>query len=462
MDNSLSLKNSDNKNFSSEQTMKQNRFRGIQSKVRQKRKQENIIYSKDELDIEKPKKKIETPNQQTINEYKSFVKIYPELLPQTHVFKTISTIYKNTILNNPKMPTQSDYTKYKEYKENDKNNFLNKFFSNTDSLNSYLQQEPNSETFETVLYSYPNTNFFLFLTKELWYSDIKIFKSNGDLDIKQLKYQIFKDIFRTTKITINNTVLNRTEFIPFVNDKKFYEGTDYINLKIMNLIDIENIPIDLNIINLIDILLIQQIVQQTTDSVLNSLATKGIFQGGEAGEEGKILEYNIVLNKHEKYIQFHNKTSLLTMSMNPTYGSFESWFKINLNDLQYSFRFNIILPPEQTQEERTEEEQTQQVTQSPLQKYTNNISNIGKNVIDYAKNHPDSVAAGIGATSVLGSGIGALLLGVLGGKSQKRLNKIRNKKTHKNKNYRLKKYNQSKNKNKNKNKKYKTNKYRNL
>lgn len=432
MDNSLSLKNSDNKNFSSEQTMKQNRFRGIQAKTKQKNKQENKIYSKDELDIEKPKKKfIETPNQKTINEYKSFIKIYPELLPQTHVFKTISTIYKNTILNNPRIPTQTDYIKYKEYKENDKTSFLNKFFSNTESLNTYLQEEPNSEIFETVLYSYPDTNFFLFLTKELWYSDIKIFKSNGDLDMKQLKYQIFKDVFRTTKITINNTVLNRSEFIPFINDKKFYEGTDYINLKMMNLIDMENIPIDLNIINLIDILLIQQIVQQTTDSVLNTLARKGIFQGGEAGEGGKILEYNIVLKKNEKYIQFHNKTSLLTMSINPTYGSFKSWFKIDLNDLQYSFKFYINLPPEQTKEE------TQQVIQSPLQKYSNNISNIGKNAIDYAKSQPESVAVGIGASSVLGSGIGALLLaGVLGGKSKKYV-KSKNKNTRKNKNHKL-------------------------
>lgn len=434
MDNTLSLNNSDINSMSKDPNIVQDRFRTKNAKQKNK----NLIYAKDDLNIGKTKmQSIVTPNQRIINEYKSFVNVYPELLPQTHIFKTISTIYKNTILNNKLIPSKSDYENYNNYKENDKSKFLNKFFSNTESLNSYLQDEQNSGEFETILYSYPNTNFFMFLTKELWYSNLRIFKNNGNLNIQELKYQVFKDVSRTTKITINNLVLNQSEFTPFIQNKMFYKGTDYLNLKIMNLVDREKIPIDLNTLNLIDILLIQQIVQQTSDSILSNLAKKNIFQGGEAGEDDKVLEYEIVLTSSQKYIQFHNKTSLITMTDIPKSGKFESWFKINLESLQYSFKFIISLPPELTEGQVTQGELTQD--NQILQRYTNNIKNkainLKNNIIDYAKNNPASVASSVGAISVLGSGVGTLLLaGILGGKTKKRFHKrFKQRKTYKNK-----------------------------
>ena len=58
----------------------------------------------------------------------------------------------------------------------------------------------------------------------------------------------------------------------------------------------------------------------------------------------------------------------------------------------------------------------------------NEIVNIGKNVTDFTKENPGSVAAGVGVTTVLASGVGTMFaMGLLGGKTKKRLYKKRSK-----------------------------------
>ena len=409
--------------------------------------EETILREKiDSMKITKPLYEL-TPNEQIINQYIEYTKQNPNLLPSTPVFGIIDDIYKNELI--PIINKDP-----KNGKEEDKHTFLKQFFSNTEDLMKDLEEETITKPIDITLKSYTESKLYYFITKLLWYgSERGIFK-DGKLNIDQVKYQVFKDIHRISEIRINDVILNSGTspvIQPFTSD--YYAGTDYFNLYLMNLIDKAGLPIDSNIINLIDIFCIQYIIGQCDAAVLYNIVKKGILQGGP-GE--RFLKYNIVLNTQDQYIICHNKTPLVIMDMEPRLGKYESVLKIDLQNLEYSFKVFIDPPPPEllTSSTRQMIESEDSTSQTQTQKITNKMANMGKGAIDYAKTNPGTVASVAGTSLVVGAAAATVLaMGLLGGKTKKYLYK----KYPKRKTIRKKKKRVTR-KNKNKRNKSKTNK----
>jgi hypothetical protein len=343
-----------------------------------------------------------TENKEACEKYNQFVNETPTKLPPTEIIQDINKKF---------IQLKQDINEGGGI-ENYKKNELYNLFNVSDIMRNKLNDITNYVINDT-LNKNANSNLHNFLTKVIFYTFAKsdVFKDNM-LDITKIKTQLGKDLHRIKKIRINGVDIPKQELLKFADVGEYDKEVDFYNLLIMNSIDKQNIPINLNTINIIDICSIQQIIQFVSDLFLSELINKGILQQG-----GDIL-LNIVLTKENQYIEFGIISNLLDRE-NPekSWGKFDCVLKMNLFDLSYSVK--LIITNNTLQE-------NQQLKSEPITRVKNEIVNISKNVADFTKENPGSVAAGVGVTTVLASGVGTLLaIGLLGGKTKKRLYKKR-------------------------------------
>ena len=353
-------------------------------------------------------------NQLMIKEYEKFVSQNEEIFPleKDNIFSKIQENYNTKIIKNNEI--ELDKETYNNNKEYDRQTFLEKMFTNSETLNNVFNQFKN--TTDPIKITFDQTsesNIYDLLTKILWYNN---FFKNDQLDISMIKYQLGKDAHRAT------TFFNDKEF-----DKKTlsniadeYKRADNFNLILMNLINDDNVDILIDTIYLIDLLRIQQVIGVLNDAVTHKMVKLNFTIGGQG-----TLIYTVILNSKEKYMKCEYSGKIISF-IDPEIegGSFKSCFNINITDLSYSFDVSITFPnikPEQ-------EEQGQQIedeTDEP---------DIGNGVINYVEDNSKKIA--VGSAVATGATIGTLFLtGILGGNTKKRLhNKYKNTKRNKNKN----------------------------
>jgi len=358
----------------------------------------------DFLTIEPSCQKMTLPeNKEACDKYNQFVNSNPTKLPATEIIQDINEKF---------IQLKQDINEGGGL-ENYKKNELYNLFNVSDIMRNKLNDITNYSINDT-LNNNANSNLHNFLTKIIFYTFAKseVFKDNM-LDITKIKTQLGKDLHRIKKIRINGVDIPKQELLKFADVGEYDKEVDFYNLLIMNSIDKQNIPINLNTINIIDICSIQQIIQFVSDLFLSELINKGILQQG-----GDIL-LNIVLTNETQYIEFGIISKLLDRE-NPeqSWGKFDCVLKMNLLDLLYSVKLIIT--------NNTLQENPPQKSEQMTSRVKNEIVNIGKNVTDFTKENPGSVAAGVGVTTVLASGVGTLLaIGLLGGKTKKGLYKKR-------------------------------------
>ena len=297
------------------------------------------------------------------------------------------------------------------------------------------------------------------------------------LNTKVLKGQIGKDILRIGKpININGVDILQADINKFKSD---FGRCDFYNQILMDFMDKYDLTIDKNIITIIDICSIQQIISLLSDTFVHSISKLELLQGGTKRD----YSYTIVLTEEEKYIIISLKQHFISLkNLNsysdlrdiPDSGELITKLKINLNNINYNLSydsdnndisnyslfvsFNIkgdtiplidssklieeqnrrrFLRDQQNNDDNYDQSSISDLTDNSdslaeyLQQfrrngYVQNIRNAGSNAVEYAKENPGSVAAAAGVSSVLAAGVGTILaLGLLGGKTKKRLHKKR-------------------------------------
>ena len=399
-------------------------------------------YSGDETNVANIKKIMndepyedDDNNMYQIDDYKTFVKTNPSLLPVTEVFKEINTIY----------PLISKNKDNRDEIENEKTNSMFTLFDTPPEVKQYLENP--TGTIDFTLYNNSKKNLYYFLTQVLYFQKREIFKT-GTFDISQLKSQLGYDLHRAGVIKINNIVVPNEELSNFARKNQYDKEVDYFNSILMNSMNTKKMQISLDIINIIDLCCIQQNIQFVSDMMLVSLGRNGIIQRG--GNKN----IDIIVNLKEQYIVSSIESTLLDLNSDydepPTWGNMNGKLKFNIKDLSYSIEIHInkfkdpIPAPANTAPyevpkttlENTDPRTTLGNVTQPQNEFLQNeslnqptlntyASDIGKGAIDYAKNNPENVAVGVGTDAVLGTGDGALFLaGILGGKVKTRKHMI--------------------------------------
>ena len=399
-----------------------------------------------------------TPNQKIIDDYTKYVTKNPELLPPTESFNIIENIYQTHILDKYKFKIIN-----KTVKEEDKKTSLVSFFTDTDTekLTTWFKESINTKSLDIILNNNNSSNLYIFLTKALWYSIPNSFTDNNNIDISLIKYKTGNDLHRSD-MTINSQKIDRTMFSQLYDN---YKRTDLYNSMLMKSLDKEEITISLNTIVLLDIYHIQNLIQVPIDAVFGLFVenSKTIYQTGAGfpGEEGKTLQYTIVLNKQSQYIETYFRSPLTEQLIDGNlipYGKFECWFTANLIDkLNYSFK--ILITPYSENSKIPKQVPPSNLLGTTAEAPDDTAENQETRI---QKINPEIFVPVAGASLVLGLGAAAATvfsMGLLGGKTNKHsYKKYKNRKsTRKNKKRKTKN-----NKSIYKNKKQKTKKNKKL
>ena len=322
-------------------------------------------------------------NQNIKDEYTNFVNQNPKFLPETEVFDKINTIYSEM----PKLIRNEQ-------------NALYYLFSVPNNIKRMLE-DPSTPSINTTLHNNTNVDLYTFLTQMLYFTKNSIFKT-GNFDNSIIKIQLGIDLHRLGTIKINDVIVPSDELNAFANNNNYSAETDYFNTFIIDVMSKSNFPISLNTINLIDICLIQQVIQFTSDMILLPITKRNIhLKGGR-----KYL--TIILNTHQSYVEYNMESELFTFDKEHEFvpfGKFNCIIRMNINDLTYTLNINLI---------------------NDKQTYKNKLGQIGMDAVEYTKNHPSKIASGLTLASSIGSVIGLVAAGLLGGKT-KRIRKNKNK-----------------------------------
>ena len=434
-----------------------------------------------------PECKMKLPQNQLIcEEYKQLINNSPLTMENTDVINNINIISENKLKSwiNDGLTEEQE----KELRDKEKHKVLENYFDvppnlldileNINTLSNKIRQE--EVVYEDIVFEETELkgtkNLIDFLMNEMYFQASNLFnfnlKTNLDptinpkpnttsiLNTKRLKYQIGKDIIRIGKpININGIDVLLTDIAKF---KTEYIRCDFYNQILMDIMDKYDLIIDKNIITIIDICLIQQLISLLSDTIVRTIVTLELIQNSKKRE----YSYTIVLTEEEKYIIVSLKQyfiSLKNLNLYPDFntipdsGELVTTLKINLNNINYNLSydsnnindssnyslfvsFNIngdnipLTDPSKLIEEQNnrrfqqnnEEDINNINNNSNNSRYMQNIRNVGSNAVEYAKENPGSVAAAAGVSSVLAAGVGTILaLGLLGGKTKKRLRKKR-------------------------------------
>ena len=316
-------------------------------------------------------------NQKTKDEYSKFVKQNPKFLPETEVFDKISKIYSKM----PKLTKNEQSALY----------YL---FSVPDNIKRKLA-DSTTPSINTTLHNNTNVDLYMFLTQMLYFTKNSIFET-GIFDNSIIKLQLGIDLHRLGPIKINDITVPSEQLNEFAFNNRYLAETDYFNTFLIDVVSKSNFPISLNTINLIDICLIQQVIQFTSDMVLLPITKRNIhLKGGR-----KYL--TIILNKDKSYVEYNMESTLFTFDNQHEivhFGQFNCIIRMNTNDLTYSLNINLV---------------------NDKQTYTNKLAQIGKDAVEYTKNNPSKVTSGLTIASSIGSVMGLVAAGLLGGKTKRR------------------------------------------
>jgi hypothetical protein len=239
------------------------------------------------------------------------------------------------------------------------------------------------------------------------------------MNIESFKRQIGLDIVRTN-ILINN--------IPFTvntndSDPNYELVTDKFNFKLMNVISQFQV-IDLDLINKIDIIMCQNLFNFITQ--IFSLLTMHKIDPEQSIEYKAEKSISIVLNKNEQYVSVNFK-SLLIISydkiLDPEFSCGTINFNLILDLKRNTFRlpkFKLFYDVDKCNPNLNNGEQMQL---PGLDTNTNINNNKGANMLQYIV--PAGLSSAIIATP--------FILGALGGKHRKKIQKIKFKKNRKTK-----------------------------
>ena len=361
-------------------------------------------------------------NKQICENYRELIKREPYQLENTEVFNVINKI----ALDYLQEWETNNYTEDKIYelKNENKNKLIREFFRVPDEqkksyektfnkisqLTNMKKQGKNPKyekiSFQTKLVG--TKDIYEFLFNAIYYIkssllDFKTTDRNKILNIELLKKQVGIDIKRfppEMPIIINGIAIPVEDFENFKSNNR---PTDYLNIKLMQFMNEQQLVIDMNIINIIDIVVIQHIL----GFIINLLFDNIILISGLPFTSGRIQSYIIDLTKDKKNIEITSKQNLINIDDGIISGSINLKFKINLSDItdysvDYGFEIN--------------ENDGTDIDVEPT------MTNIGTNAVNYVKENPGSVAAATGISSVLAAGVGTLFaVGILGGKTKKRL-----------------------------------------
>jgi hypothetical protein len=378
-------------------------------------------------------------NKVVMDNYDSYIREHPDLLPMSEVFEKINELWPilNTAGNDPTLT----HNEKQQRKDDEKDKSINILFQQNDALNAFFENPLSSPLDNITLTNNPSIDLYYFFTKVLYYTSLTSF-NNGSINISSIKDQLGRDIPRA-RFVVNGDELSREQYLDISQDR---DRTDMFNRKLIISANEQKTLIDQNIINIIDICCIQQLISFLGDSILDKLAGYGISQKGGAKTT------RIFINSEKKEVDFFITSSLKNInyipddvtdiSQLPVWGEFICTFKMDISNLSYSLKVSI------TKELSSSQVPDDNIPQSTIQKYKNQMYNIGTRTINYAKDktapainyikeNPSKVATGVGTTAI-GATVGTLLatgLFALGGKTKKRLHKKRkNRKTiHKNK-----------------------------
>lgn len=370
-----------------------------------------LVFDNEEELLSSPTKNddiVMLPNANIIQQYNSYVTQNPKLLPRTEVFEKMDKIY---------LEIKKDSN---EEKQTFKENSIVELFNMPANVIRKLDNLIDVSNFSIVLQNNKKTNLYKFLTMILYFNKGSVFQT-GSTDISQIKNQLGLDLHRAGTININDIIVPREELLKFSENNEYDKETDYFNNFVMNEMDKEKIKITLNAVNLIDISCIQQTIQFVSDMVTYKLTKKHIFQRG-----GK-KSLNIILKPNDQHIEFNSISELMDISdldnEPKIWGTISFVLKMYITNLTYTLTI--------TTNRYDEKDNTNKLTKlgkgavNLTKEAVNYTKDIGTDALNFAKNNPGEVAAGVGVASVLSAGIGTVLaLGLLGGKKKRTLKHI--------------------------------------
>lgn len=359
--------------------------------------------------MSKNNKNIKIRNDAIINSYINQTKNKPNLLPTTEIIDYIKNNYNNFI------------------KEKEQNLIAGK---NEIELSSIFSIPPELNLPEKIVNI--NTNFKQnpemsldkLLAYSLWFKSPDWFQNLNNVvkfNIEYLKYQIGKDINRTS-IKVNNNTFS------LINTEDYYKTTDNFNVFIMKTLANNQVLIKQNTILKLDILMCQNLYNFISQTISLFIINK--ISPEYATEIQATKDIQIFLNNNEQYVVFNFQCKLIIsykQELNPelTCGSYSFSLRIDLKNNTFSLN-NFILNynvddciPKQNLTGETESDV--QIGESYLKKSAN-----------FLKNNKATVAAGLATSGILS--VGALYLaGVLGGKKTKKSKSKKIQRNHKNK-----------------------------
>jgi len=369
------------------------------------------------------KENITIRNQAIINSYINQTKNKPNMLPTTEIIDYIKNNYNS-------------FLKEKEQNLNagkDEIELGNIFF-----IPPGLNSPEKIVNINTNFKQNPKISLDKLLAYSLWFKSQDWFQNdNGivDFNMEYLKYQIGKDINRTT-INVNGNPFSK------VDPENYYKTTDNFNVFIMKTISNNQVLIKQNTILKLDILMCQNLYNFISQTI--SLFIMNKISPEYATETQAKKNIQIFLNDNEQYVIFNFECKLIIsykQELNPeiTCGSYSFSLKIDLKNDTFSLNKFIL---------------NYNVDECIPKQNLANASGVlkGESYLkkgaNFISNNKASIAAGIATSGVIT--VGALYLaGILGGKKSRKY-KYKPKK-YKTKKYKSRKY---------KSRKYKSRKYK--
>jgi len=369
------------------------------------------------------KENITIRNQAIINSYINQTKNKPNMLPTTEIIDYIKNNYNS-------------FLKEKEQNLNagkDEIELGNIFF-----IPPGLNSPEKIVNINTNFKQNPKISLDKLLAYSLWFKSQDWFQNdNGivDFNMEYLKYQIGKDINRTT-INVNGNPFSK------VDPENYYKTTDNFNVFIMKTISNNQVLIKQNTILKLDILMCQNLYNFISQTI--SLFIMNKISPEYATETQAKKNIQIFLNDNEQYVIFNFECKLIIsykQELNPeiTCGSYSFSLKIDLKNDTFSLNKFIL---------------NYNVDECIPKQNLANASGVlkGESYLkkgaNFIGNNKASIAAGIATSGVIT--VGALYLaGILGGKKSRKY-KYKPKK-YKTKKYKSRKY---------KSRKYKSRKYK--